>query len=279
MEFSICSWTFGDAPIDKVMRFVKKTGYDAIEIQASQAIQYSQLINQLSEELDLKISGLTGDADWPNEHKDLANRNPQKRNKAIEYFKRQIQATHLIQGKYLVVCPSTVGKSARMGQGTEDWDWAIDSVRQLTYAAEQVDIELIIEPLNRYESCIVNSADDASRFVREINHPKVKTLIDTYHMNIEETDMISPIQKVADILSIVHVADNNRQGLGRGQISFESFFTELQRSKFKGTIVVECSAPGANPFSAEKDNMDWIYVYAEESLAFLKKGFEDKITL
>ncbi|WP_342514885.1 sugar phosphate isomerase/epimerase family protein [Sporosarcina sp. FSL K6-1522] len=275
MEYSICSWTFGNAAIDKVMRFVKKTGYDAIEIQASQAIQYSKLITRLSKELDLKVSGLTGDADWPNEHKDLANRNHLERNKAIEYFKKQIQATSLIQGKYLVVCPSAVGKSAQMGQGSEDWNWAIDSVCQLSKMADQVGIELIIEPLNRYESCIVNTADDARRFVKEINHPKVKTLIDTYHMNIEEVDMVSPVQKVIDILSIVHVADSNRRSLGRGQIAFAPFFTELQRLKFKGTIVVECSAPGADPFLAEKDNMDWIYTYAEESLAFLKKSFED----
>ncbi|SKB02604.1 sugar phosphate isomerase/epimerase family protein [Sporosarcina newyorkensis] len=275
MEYSICSWTFGDVPIDKVMRFVKKTGYDAIEIQASQAIHYSKIINRLSKELNLKVSGLTGDADWPNEHKDLANSNHFERNKAIEYFKKQIQATRLIQGKYLVVCPAAVGKSAQMGKGSEDWNWAIDSVRQLARVAERVEIELIIEPLNRYESCIVNTADDASRFVKEINHPKVKTLIDTYHMNIEEVDMISPVQKVIDILSIVHVADSNRQSLGRGQISFAPFFAELQRLKFNGTIVVECSAPGANPFLAEKDNMDWIYTYAEESLVFLKESFED----
>ncbi|SMQ86999.1 Sugar phosphate isomerase/epimerase [Bacillus sp. OV166] len=239
MELSICSWTFGEEPIEKVAKFVKDTG-------------------------------------WPDENKDLANRNPVNRKKAIEYFKRQIEAVNNVNGRYLIVCPSAVGKSAPMGNGKEDWEWAVDSIHQLTEKASELDVKLIIEPLNRYESCIVNSADDAYRFVNEINHPIVKTLLDTYHMNIEEKDMVEPFRRIFEMVEVVHVADNNRQGLGRGQLPFQQIFSELQSLKYDGTIVVECCTPGANPFSADKgrDNMQWMYKYAEESLVYLKKWFQ-----
>jgi sugar phosphate isomerase/epimerase len=275
MELSICSWTFGEEPIEKVVNFVKDTGYDAVELHASLAISNPHYINNLTKEIDLKISGLTGDAGWPDENKDLANRNPVNRKKAIEYFKRQIEAVKNVNGRYLIVCPSAVGKSAPMGDGKEDWEWAIDSIHQLTERAAECDVKLIIEPLNRYESCIVHSADDAYRFVNEINHPIVKTLLDTFHMNIEEKDMIEPFRRINEIVEVVHVADNNRQGLGRGKLPFKQIFSELQSLKYEGTIVVECCAPGANPFRANKgkNNMKWMYIYAEESLSYMKKCF------
>lgn len=275
MKFSICSWTFGDAPIDEVMRFVAETGYDAIEIRAAVDKYNWQEIKSLSESLSLEIGGLTGDTGWPNEEQDLANKNPENRKKAVQYFKRQIEAAHEVGGKYLVVCPSAVGKAAPMGEPGEDWQWAVESVRQLTGLASELDITLVIEPLNRYESCIVNNSEDALRFVQELQHPKVKTLLDTYHMNIEDQYMDTPFKELVNHLEIIHVADSNRQALGRGHINFDEVISGIKSSGFDRTIVVECTAPGPNPFQADKgDSMEYIYTYAKESLDFLKQAFK-----
>lgn len=280
MKFSICSWTFGNAPIEEVMKFVAKTGYDAIEIRAAvDHYNWNELL-QLSKDLSLEIGGLTGDTGWPNEEQDLANRNPLNRSKAVDYFKRQIEAVKQVEGNYIVVCPSAVGKAAPMGNPGEDWKWAMESVHQLTDLASELDVTLVIEPLNRYESCIVNNAEDVLRFVQEANHPKVKTLLDTYHMNIEDQDMETPFEKLKDHLEIIHVADSNRQALGRGHINFEKVVSGIKKSGFNKTIVVECSAPGANPFQADKGPlaMESIYTYAIESLAYLKKSFTEVVS-
>ena len=160
MKFSICSWIFGDIPIEKVMQFVSKTGYDAIEIRAAVNDYKWKDLLYLSKELSLEIGGLTGDSGWPNEEQDLANAHSENRQKAIDYFKRQIEAVKEVEGKYLVVCPSAVGKTSPMGLNGEDWKWAIDSVQKLVEKADELDITLVIEPLNRYESCLVNSGND-----------------------------------------------------------------------------------------------------------------------
>ncbi|WP_047150985.1 sugar phosphate isomerase/epimerase family protein [Aneurinibacillus tyrosinisolvens] len=275
MKFSICSWTFGNQPIKRVMEFVAQTGYDSIEIRAAiNEYNWKELL-QLSKELSLEIGGLTGDTSWPHEEQDLANPNGNNRQKAIAYFKRQIEAVREVEGKYLVVCPSAVGKTALLGGPGEDWKWAVDSVQKLTTTASELDVMLIIEPLNRYESCIVNTAEHASRFVQEVGHPKVKTLLDSYHMNIEERDMETPFLQVKEYLGILHVADSNRQALGRGHINFTQFALGVEKAKFDGPIVVECCAPGSNPFQADKGlpAMEEIYTYATESLAYLKKLF------
>lgn len=275
MKFSICSWTFGNAPIEKVMRFVADTGYDAIEIRAAVGQYNWNELLKLSKDLSLEIGGLTGDTGWPEQEKDLANRDPLNRGKAVEYYKRQIEAVKKVEGNYLIICPSAVGKSAPMGEKGEDWKWAIESVQSLTSLATELEVTLVIEPLNRYESCIVNNAEEALKFMREAGHPKVRTLLDTYHMNIEEQDMETPFEKLKDYLEVIHVADSNRQSLGRGHIPFDKVLSGIKKSGFDKTIVVESSAPGPNPFQADKGPlaMEHIYTYAEESFAFLKRSF------
>jgi len=92
-------------------------------------------------------------------------------------------------------------------------------------------------------------------------------------MNIEEKDMESLFLLVQDYLEIIHVADSNRQGLGRGHINYEQFFSGVKKFEFDGYVIVECSAPGSNPFQADKGYpaMEQIYAYATESLEYLKK--------
>ncbi|KRD91777.1 hypothetical protein ASE51_14730 [Bacillus sp. Root147] len=275
MKFSICSWTFGDIPLEKTMEFVARTGYDAIEIRAAVNEYNWNDIKKHADNLGLGISGLTGDTGWPNEEQDLANMSADNRRKAVAYFERQIEAVKAVGGDYLVVCPSSVGKTAPMGAPGEDWKWAIDSVQKLTKKAEELDITLVIEPLNRYESCIVNTGDEGVKFVKEVDHPKVKMLLDSYHMNIEERDLEFPFLDAQDKLYILHVADSNRRGMGRGHIDFKPFISGIQKINFDGYVVVEATAPGPNPFQANKEeNMNMIYTFAEESLSFLQNNFK-----
>lgn len=271
MEISICSWIFGDEPLENVFKFVKESGYDSIELHATDAIDKKEIVKQLSHDFNIKIGGVTGDAAWPDAAKDLANNNADKRLKAVNYFKKQIKACNELGGKYIVVCPSAVGKSYLLGTGTEDWDWAIDSVKQLCETAHSEKIELIIEPVNRYESSIINTADDAYRFVNEINHPNISMLVDTYHMNIEEVNMLDAIEKVSDKLGVVHLADNNRQGVGLGKIDFKAIISKLKEVGFYGPLVLECMEPGANPFDAQKETMKNLYYYCEQTIQLLRK--------
>jgi D-psicose/D-tagatose/L-ribulose 3-epimerase len=156
-------------------------------------------VAQLARRCSLEVSGLTCDSGWPAEDHDLANKDRLNRQKAVDYFKRQIECAKTVGGDYLIVVPSAVGKFRSMGDDTsEDWKWAVESVRNLTDIAANNQVTLVIEPLNRYEGCIVNTAEDVSRFVTELNHPNVRALLDTYHMNIEESDIEKAFSTVRD---------------------------------------------------------------------------------
>ena len=173
MRFSICSWTFGNTPIEQVFALVSAAGYACIDLTATVDDFDCDRVARLARDFSLEISGLTCDSGWPAEEHDLANKNVLNRQKAVAYFKRQIETVRTVGGDYLIVVPSAVGKSAPMGKDTaEDWKWGVESVRSLTEAAEENGVTLVIEPLNRYESCIVNTAEDALRFDRSRNRAR-----------------------------------------------------------------------------------------------------------
>ena len=276
MRFSVCSWTFGNTPLDKVFELVSAAGYTSVDLTAVvDSCDWTEAA-RLAKRFSLEISGLTCDSGWPAEDHDLANKNPLNRQKAVDYFKRQIECVKVVGGDYLIVVPSAVGKFRAMGvDTTEDWKWAVESVGNLTETAANNQVTLVIEPLNRYESCIVNTAEDVSRFVKEVDHPNVRGLLDTYHMNIEESDIEKAFLTVRDCLEVVHFADSNRRGLGRGHIDFRPAVSGIKAIGFDRTIVLECTAPGPDPFRADKGDTtaQTMATYAGESLAKLKEWF------
>jgi len=276
MRFSICSWTFGNTPIEEVFKLVSSSGYKSIDLTAVvDSCDWAEAA-RLAERSSLEISGLTCDSGWPAEDHDLANKSAANRQKAIDYFKRQIDCVKIVGGDYLIVVPSAVGKFRSMGDNTsEDWKWAVESVCSLTETAANNRVTLVIEPLNRYESCVVNTAEDVSRFVKEVNHPNVRALLDTYHMNIEESDIEKAFLAVQDCLEVVHFADSNRRAIGRGHIDFRPVVSGMKTIGFDKTIVLDCTAQGPDPFKADKGTTtpQTMAEYAKESLAKLKEWF------
>lgn len=105
--------------------------------------------------------------------------------------------------------------------------------------ARQAGIKVSLEVTNRYESNVLNTARQAREFVAAVGHDDVGIHLDTYHMNIEETDMFSPVLDTAELLSYVHIGESHRGYLGTGSVDFGSFFTALQRVGYDGPIVFE----------------------------------------
>jgi sugar phosphate isomerase/epimerase len=90
MRFSICSWPFGNTPIEQIFDLVSSAGYTCIDLTATvNAYDWNQ-VARLAEGFSLEIAGLTCDSGWPVEEHDLANKDLLNRQKAVEYFKRQI---------------------------------------------------------------------------------------------------------------------------------------------------------------------------------------------
>jgi len=100
-------------------------------------------------------------------------------------------------------------------------------------------VQVSVEVTNRYESNVLNTAQQARAFVTGVGPTALGVHLDTYHMNIEEADMFSPVVDTAALLRYVHIGESHRGYLGSGGVDFDSFFRALDRISYDGPVVFE----------------------------------------
>ncbi|WP_417837722.1 sugar phosphate isomerase/epimerase family protein [Thalassospira tepidiphila] len=110
---------------------------------------------------------------------------------------------------------------------------------RLADRAREAGIQLGIEAVNRYESNIVNTVDEAARLVREVDESVLFAHIDTFHMNIEEHNVVDTITRNIDVIGHVHIGESHRGYLGSGSVDFAQTFQALARAGYEGPIVLE----------------------------------------
>ena len=96
-------------------------------------------------------------------------------------------------------CTRAVGNTRLLDEKArrEQWRRAVDSLQvAAAYGAER-SIKLAIEPLNRFETDLVNTVDQGLRLIDDIGADNVGLLLDTFHMNIEEKDIPTAIARAA----------------------------------------------------------------------------------
>lgn len=118
-----------------------------------------------------------------------------------------------------------------------------DCYARLAERAETAGIRLGIEAVNRYESNVINTLDDAAAVVRRVGSPALFAHIDSFHMNIEEHDIAESIARNIDVIGHVHVGESHRGYLGSGSVDFPAFFRALLRAGYNGPIVFEAFSP------------------------------------
>lgn len=116
---------------------------------------------------------------------------------------------------------------------------AIDTMRRCAQIARDLGIHLLLEPINRYETNFINTAREGLSLIEEVGEPSFKLLLDTFHMNIEESNSIEAIHEAGGQLGYVHFADNNRLAPGDGQINFPAIIQSLSKINYSGFISAE----------------------------------------
>jgi sugar phosphate isomerase/epimerase len=106
-------------------------------------------------------------------------------------------------------------------------------------AADQTDVVIAIEPLNRKESNIINSVAEGADFARQVNRPKIQVLADFYHMD-EDDEPLSHLVEYKDWLAHIHVADTGRLAPGTGQYPYQEFADGLRAAGYEGLVSIEC---------------------------------------
>lgn len=126
---------------------------------------------------------------------------------------------------------------------TAQRDQVLEAFVRLDNYAGRLGVRLGLEAVNRYETFMVNTLDDAGDIIRQIGAKNLFIHMDTFHMNIEEADLQATIRRNADYLEYAHLADNNRGLLGAGTFDFELLFRTLADVGYQGDFTVETFSP------------------------------------
>ncbi|WP_027796789.1 sugar phosphate isomerase/epimerase family protein [Paraburkholderia acidipaludis] len=116
---------------------------------------------------------------------------------------------------------------------------SVDILGEVAQTAAKSGVVLGLEVVNRYESNVLNTASQGVELCKRIGAPNVKVHLDTYHMNIEESDIATAVRETGDYLGYFHTGDSHRGYLGSGSIDFSEIFRALVFSGFKGPITFE----------------------------------------
>ncbi len=173
----------------------------------------------------------------------LLDANPEVRRRTVEWLCRAVDTLAAL-GASVLAGPfyAPVGFLPGRRRTTDEWNYAVDGLRRVGEAIEGSGVRLAIEPLNRFETYFLNTAADALRLYREVGHPSVGILFDTFHANVEEKDVPAALQSLGSAVCHVHLSENDRGIPGTGHVPFARIFEILTQMHYAGAAVVESFA-------------------------------------
>ncbi|MGC5629556.1 sugar phosphate isomerase/epimerase family protein [Georgenia sp. Z1344] len=229
----------GNTSVDEVQSIVAqsaKAGYDLVELSLHDLENLDVASTRAAlDEAGLKVAcsrGLAFDADVSSPDTGVVAR-------GLALLQESLAATAALGGTVFTgALYSALGKygSAMTPDGRGN---AVAALRELASEAEKLGVTLGLEICNRYETNVINTARQALRFADDIGSDNVMIHLDTYHMNIEEDDLVRPVLEVGSRLGYVHVGENHRGYLGSGHLDLPGFFHALADVNYSGPITFE----------------------------------------
>ncbi len=264
----------------KLFPKIKSLGYDLVEIP----VENPDLINghevkKALEDNGLKVSvcGAFGPS------KDLTHDDVKVHQQCFDYLEHCFDLCNVLGVQFLAgPMYSAVGKARMVSteQRKQEWDLAVSNLQKVCAMAEIKGLSIALEPLNRFESDMVNTANDVMRLVNDINHKSAKVLLDGFHMTIEESNIRHAINTVGDKLIHLQVSENHRGIPGTGLTPWNQFKEGLTDINYSGAVVIESFTPEIKELAAAV--CIWKHMaksqdeFASKGLKFLKNTFNDQ---
>ena len=220
-----------------VMADLKAAGFDGVEIPLFEGDDAHY--KTLRQELDKQGLGCTTVTVLSPETNAIS---PDKavREASLERLKQVIGWNHILGSTHMCgPFHSPLGVFTGEGPTDDEKARAAEVLRQAADVAKSANLMLAIEYLNRFECYFLNTAVDARKLVRAVDHSNFRTMYDTFHAHIEEKDQAEAIHTVADVVAHVHISENDRGTPGTGQVHWDSAFQALRDIHYDGWMTIE----------------------------------------
>jgi D-psicose/D-tagatose/L-ribulose 3-epimerase len=171
---------------------------------------------------------------------------------------------------------SAVGK-ARLEDPADrerEWRYAVEGLQEMCAYADERGVRLAFEPLNRFETDLVNVVDQGLKLIDDVGAHNLGFHLDTFHMHLEEKDSPAAIRKAGDRIFHFHACENDRGVPGTGQVNWQGIFEALVDVGYDGRVVIESFTPEVKSIARAvciwRDIAPSQDAIAEEGLKFIK---------
>jgi sugar phosphate isomerase/epimerase len=234
-------------------RQAAEIGFDAVELFAPGPDAVSQTeLSALLKNRGLKLAAVGTGAGWVKHKLTLTSPDASVRERAIEFIRSMID----FGGPH--GAPAIIGSmQGRWGDGVSKEaaiDWLKDALNKLGEHALRYHVPLIYEPLNRYETNLINTAAAGVELMESLQTENVRLLADLFHMNIEETDLGTALKTAGRWLGHVHFVDSNRRPAGFGHMNYAPILAALMSIPYDGYLSAEAFS-WPDPVGAAKQTM------------------------
>lgn len=233
---------FGAGTLDLIAR-VEDFGFDLIEIcvEDPDIIDTDRILERLAASgLEVLVCGAFG----PN--RDMSSTEPLVRDAAARYLRTCIDIAARL-GSPTVSGPMYAGVGATALREPADrraqWDRAVEGLGPVADYAADCGVKLAFEPLNRFETDLVNTVDQGLSLIADIGRPNVGFLLDTFHMNIEEKSIPDAISRAGRHIFEFHACSSDRGTPGEDHLPWPAIATALAETGYDGPVVIEAFTP------------------------------------
>lgn len=264
----------------EILDKVKAMGFDVFELALEDpglvdSARLRDCLQQLG--LDCTVCGAFGPT------RDLSSEDASIRASAFDYICALVDTAAAV-GARGVNGPmySAVGKARLLppAERRAEWQRAVEGLRRAAAYAGEHAVRLAIEPLNRYETDMINTAAQGLEMIDAVGAANLGLHLDTFHMHLEEKDSAAAIRLASSHLFHFHACENDRGVPGTGQVHWQAIARALKQVDYQGTVVIESFTPdleeiaGAvclwRPIAPDQDTI------ARDGLSFLKGLFDEK---
>lgn len=253
ITFAVSTWLWASPFTTETISLfpkIKAMGFDAVEIPVEDpALIDTHKVREALLKNNLKpiVCGVFGTS------RDFTSDNPALHKNSFEYIQSCFTICENLDAKFLCgPMYSAVGKARLVSadQKKKEWERAVKNLEKVCRLAEDKGLEIALEPLNRFESDLINTAEDVMKLVADINHPSAKVMLDGFHMNIEEPSAQHAIELTRDKLIHFQVSENYRGTPGSGQTRWDDIKKGLTTIAYEGCVTIESFTPENKELSA-----------------------------
>ncbi len=220
----------------------KEYGFDAVEIWgeglADRLEEVKKIIKKHDVEVSAVCSGFRGN---------LLGATKEVRILAFEDMKALLTMAGELGAQGMIMAPQKPCVPSMEPYKTSfemEMEMFIEFMGRLSDHAIKAGTHVLIEPVNRYETHLFNRVDQAVDICKKVGSEGLKIIADTYHMNIEETNIAETFEKFGEYIYHVHLVDSNRFLPGQGHTDFAAIFKALKETGYDKSLSFECFAEG-----------------------------------